>query len=133
MQMELLWKRLRARLVGSGDACLVGEAVMTSAGKERLAATYKHVIHTPPPLYGHHDKDSPPEDALRACYANSLCLTENHDRIATPILGAGCRGFPLQDALDVAAESSIAWCRDGSSNKPQRMRLGRWKLNGPTN
>jgi O-acetyl-ADP-ribose deacetylase (regulator of RNase III) len=120
LQMELLRKRLQARFIRPRDACPVGEAVMTSAGSERLALTYNHVIHTAPPFYRHTDDKENPECALRACYANSLRLAENHDRIATPILGAGCRGFPMDVAFDIAAESSVAWCRDGSNHTKQQ-------------
>jgi hypothetical protein len=30
-------------------------------------------------------------------------------RIAVPLLGAGCRGFPTDVALDVAAKESVFW------------------------
>jgi O-acetyl-ADP-ribose deacetylase (regulator of RNase III) len=131
LQTELLWKRLQTRLFRRDDeTCPVSEAVMTSAGKERLALTYDHVIHTAPPFYRHNTDKVNPEDALQQCYASSLRLAKNHDRIATPVLGAGCRGFPMDVAFDIAAESSVAWCRgrDGSngiiSNKQQILAFG---------
>jgi O-acetyl-ADP-ribose deacetylase (regulator of RNase III) len=75
------------------------------------------------------DLEKTPESLLRQCYLTSLELAEaiaaqtaatrgkvttDQDlpivvRVACPLLGAGCRGFPLEVALSVAAASAAEW------------------------
>ena len=43
-------------------------------------------------------------------YKNSNCASASKDRrVAVPLLGAGCRGFPTSIALDIAANESLSW------------------------
>jgi O-acetyl-ADP-ribose deacetylase (regulator of RNase III) len=112
LQAALQWYRLRA--VGA-EACPIGSAVRTTAGSgSKLSEAYETVIHTPPPFY-HYPPDShnkSPAELLSQCYASALDQLEpSETRIATPLLGAGCRGFPLDVALAVAAEATVQWCR----------------------
>ena len=74
---------------------------------------------------------------LRQCYGNSLntVATSAHNlyepshslhlpgqseylvRVACPLIGAGCRGFPLEVAISVAANSASKWLHHGHSDK----------------
>lgn len=44
--------------------------------------------------------------------------------MAVPLLGAGCRGFPLEVALNIAAQESARWIKtdegDGKENTGNR-------------
>lgn len=43
-------------------------------------------------------------------YNNSICdAVSGSRRVAVPLLGAGCRGFPTLIALDIAANESLSW------------------------
>jgi O-acetyl-ADP-ribose deacetylase (regulator of RNase III) len=81
-------------------------------------------------------KKTPEWLLLRQCYQTSLELAEaiaaqtaatrckgatDQDvpvvvRVACPLLGAGCRGFPLEVALSVAAASAVEWLQTTSKN-----------------
>lgn len=81
----------------------------------------------------------PEEYFLGQCYANSFQLAQeelpsssskrgrreqyNHDanniRLATPLLGAGCRGFPLSVAMSVACTSTLDWLSTASAKAQQ--------------
>ena len=110
--------------------CPVGCAVSTPPGGKRLAMEYDRIVHTVPPFYEHpngqeeeEEEDDDPNLALLSnCYRNSLRLCEQFTqqdssnstsssslRIACPLLGAGGRGFPLQEAVMVAAKESLRW------------------------
>eukprot|EP00559_Dactyliosolen_fragilissimus_P002519 CAMPEP_0184867332 /NCGR_PEP_ID=MMETSP0580-20130426/26098_1 /TAXON_ID=1118495 /ORGANISM="Dactyliosolen fragilissimus" /LENGTH=146 /DNA_ID=CAMNT_0027367555 /DNA_START=284 /DNA_END=721 /DNA_ORIENTATION=+ len=98
-----------------GEKCPVGSAVATPAGG-RLSDEYDAIIHTSPPFFKHHDDA---EKFLHICYRKSLQTAfdeanlfregNNSLRVALPLLGAGCRGFPIGKALKVAAHESVRW------------------------
>lgn len=90
------WKRRWFRK----EPCPVGEAVATTGGD----LGYSRVIHTTPPFY--RDDDAVP--MLRQCYRSALRLV-NEERVACPLIEAGCRGFPEGFALDTAAIAAKEW------------------------
>jgi O-acetyl-ADP-ribose deacetylase (regulator of RNase III) len=112
-----------------GNKCPEGTAVMTGPGNQELAQQYDHIIHTVPPFYHHYD-DGDADDCLRSCYQESLQLaltslgqggdssspSSSTLRIASPLLGAGCRGFPLHVTIDIAATEAIDWMTKSDSS-----------------
>ena len=98
--------------------CPEGNAVVTSAPGE---LEFDNLIHTVPPFYNQTDNS-----LLRDCYTNSLTKAveilkqgneNNCIRVACPLLGAGCRGFPQEEAIHVAAEAAIEWKHQGTSSQ----------------
>ncbi len=110
-----------------------GQALATPAvGNLATSTDFRYIVHTVPPFF-----DQTDNSLLAACYRNSLELAStlaqtalntsgrrdvhgqgdsvlldcdhNQVRVACPLLGAGCRGFPLQEAVDVAARSLVDW------------------------
>ena len=53
---------------------------------------------------------------LRALGRGGGAARPANGRVATPLLGAGCRGFPRDAALEVAAECGAAWLRAGPAD-----------------
>ena len=105
LEAECKWKQAMA---GSGDACPVGSAIMThSAG---LHEEYDAIVHTTPPFYKFHGD---PEKFLSRCYQSAFeAAFAEYTRVASPLLGAGARGFPEDVAIHIAAEESLRWCND---------------------
>lgn len=105
LQAECKWKQAMA---GSGEeACPVGSAVITTSGG--LSEEYDAVVHTTPPFFKHHDGD--PEEYLARCYQSAFETSfQKYNRVATPLIGAGARGFPEDVAVRIAAEQSLLWC-----------------------
>ena len=103
--------------------CPIGTAVRTTAGRDKLGQAYKAIIHTAPPFYRQHSFDNPQDDddpalLLHQCYTSALNQLQPTDgRVATPILGAGCRGFPLDEALSIGIASTRAWCEERSNQE----------------
>jgi O-acetyl-ADP-ribose deacetylase (regulator of RNase III) len=101
-----------------GKTCAEGQAVLTEAGGQELAEQYPHILHTVPPFYNQTDNF-----LLNDSYRNSLNLLSkefpNVDslRVACPLLGAGCRGFPEDEAIEVAAKTLVDYYSAQSSNK----------------
>lgn len=91
--------------------CPTGMSVATIQGEEALLKCYDQIIHTTPPFYKSNDQRS--NDLLRECYHSSLQLAFRYDhvKVACPLIGAGARGFPLEEALIVAATESTAWIK----------------------
>lgn len=80
--------------------CLVGEAVITTAGD--LQADY--VIHTVGPIWnGGHMQE---RQLLANCYRNSLLLAvqNNVKAIAFPNISTGVYHFPKKEAAEIAVE-----------------------------
>uniref|UniRef100_A0A7S4MVC6 Macro domain-containing protein n=1 Tax=Odontella aurita TaxID=265563 RepID=A0A7S4MVC6_9STRA len=100
----------------------IERAVATSPGwGSELSKEYECVVHTVPPFY-HHSPDVNPEEGLSSCYKEALPLgfregakkagllhVSDVIRVASPLIGAGCRGFPGRVAIKVAAEESVRW------------------------
>lgn len=103
--------RFKQAMAGGGEACPVGQVVLTSAGG--LKPAYEVIVHTTPPFFKH---DSDPTNNLRSCYKNSLqaAFTRKHSRVACPLLGAGARGFAEPSAVDVAIEMTKQWTTEDS-------------------
>ena len=119
------------RINSNGDKCPVGKSVMTPSGGQELQREYDAIAHTVPPFYDYHSTD--PNVALAGCYRDALrvceenvdrsdsdCINQKTLRIACPLLGAGGRGFPIENAIVVAAEESVRWldkveCEDNRS------------------
>lgn len=109
LKAALSWHRL------SAGGCPVGQAVQTTAGNDQLGKAYDSVIHTVPPFYNHpDDPDDDPSQLLANCYKNALNLVaaKGTPRVATALIGAGCRGFPFDEALSIAAKATVEWCQD---------------------
>lgn len=109
LNAECSWKRITSK---GGEACPIGTSVETSAGSGKLSQDYDRVIHTTPPFYRH---DENPIEMLAKCYESSLsCAFSGRPggiRVASPLLGAGARGFPSDVAMRIAAESCSKWRR----------------------
>lgn len=93
----------------NGERCSVGEARLTRPGGDKLAREYDYIVHTVPPFFDHYEGD--PMDALYLSYKNSIelskkCADENNLRLATVLIGAGCRGFPIDNAIEAATKVS---------------------------
>jgi len=126
LQAELQWKRLTC--ADQEQLCPIGTAVTTTAAGA-LSEQYDSIIHTTPPFYQHHhhdddvhDHDHPETHLLARCYESALSQAlypsgaklhhhqqPKHHILATPLLGAGCRGFPIASACSVAAEAVVPW------------------------
>ena len=108
LKMALKWHQLSGK-----DACPIGTAVRTTAGKDKLREAYDSIIHTVPPFYNHPDTpNDDPLELLHQCYMNALGKLEPSDaRVAAPLLGAGCRGFPMDEAMSVATRATKEWCQ----------------------
>lgn len=105
LQAECKLKRIMAR---GDNVCPVGSAVMTASGG--LQDEYAAIVHTTPPFYKFHDE---PEEFLSQCYQAAFKMASaKYSRVATPLLGAGARGFPEDVAIRIAAEESLRWCQD---------------------
>jgi O-acetyl-ADP-ribose deacetylase (regulator of RNase III) len=116
----------------NNEACPVGAAIRTSAGNGALSEQYHQIVHTTPPFYkynDHHPTDSV-QQLLSSCYQNSFQLAFSppwssrqfvwqfvatpppppvDTIVAVPLLGAGARGFPVDIAGQIAAESIVSW------------------------
>ena len=95
--------------------CPVGQAVKTVHGSAELKKSFDIIIHTSPPFFKYHNDSI---EMLRQCYKSSIlhAFSESVTRkVAIPLIGAGCRGFPLATALNVAASESTLW-KDSESS-----------------
>jgi len=121
LRLECAMLRLKLRIWGEQEeVCPVGSAVATSAGN---LDHYERIVHTTPPFY-YSDNLGPTtadiQSKLLLCYQKAWKLgfsgspTSTSRRIATPLLGAGCRGFPLDVALSVAVQASAEWLCNSS-------------------
>ena len=121
-----------------------GMAISTpTVGSElRKASGYDLLVHTVPPFvdqdYRHDDETTSTttgeEDnaeeivdynnfLLAECYLNSLRMaaavssSSSVLKIACPLLGAGCRGFPTERAIQVAASTTTRWMTGNSTSE----------------
>lgn len=79
-----------------------GEAVVTPA----FQLPNKKVIHCLGPVYG---RDEPAAQLLKNCYINALRLAEEEElqSIVFPALSTGAFGYPFEEAMKLAVESTI--------------------------
>jgi O-acetyl-ADP-ribose deacetylase (regulator of RNase III) len=114
--------RCMSLLAKNGEACPIGEAVITSAGNGDLSDTFQKIVHTTPPFFNFHES---PKAALRSCYEKALRLSfKEARRVATPLLGAGARGFPEEVAINIAATTSAEWCSQQDSIEEAKLLFG---------
>ena len=90
--------------------CPTGEARIT--GGYSLPA--RHVIHTVGPVYSGKPQDS---RLLTNCYLNSLTLAveNNLATIAFPAISCGVYGYPIEDACNIAVQTSYAFLKRNPS------------------
>lgn len=113
LQAECKLKRVMA---GGDDVCPVGSAVMTTSGG--LSEEYAAIVHSTPPFYNF---DEEPEHYLSKCYQSAFeTAFPSHNRVATPLLGAGARGFPKDVAIRIAAEESLRSCAQAEEQADTR-------------
>ena len=101
-----------------------GQAISTKAvGKLAKETPYSRIMHAVPPFFKHEHNTGIPdnittEEVLATTYHSALDVAaeigdsgNSKDdgilRVATPLLGAGCRGFPVDVAIDVAAKALL--------------------------
>jgi O-acetyl-ADP-ribose deacetylase (regulator of RNase III) len=90
------------------EKCPVGHAVATGPGGSDLQRHFDWIVHTVPPFYHHYPN---PEQFLLDCYHNAFAVAfEKGSQVCSPLLGAGCRGFPVEIATNLAAKASMRWC-----------------------
>ncbi|MBC7828092.1 MAG: O-acetyl-ADP-ribose deacetylase [Chitinophagaceae bacterium] len=133
---SILEECLEIRIKQGG--CLVGEAVLTTAGN--LPA--KYVIHTVGPVWQGGENDE--KILLGNCYRNSLLLAVQHNvkTIAFPNISTGIYHFPKEQAagiafnevkkfisLDRAIESVIFVCFDDENYSIYQKLLATGKSN----
>lgn len=102
-------RAIRAREGG----CPAGEAKITGAG--RLPCRY--VIHTVGPVWQGGGQGE--EQLLAACYQNSLALAAQKgcSSVAFPLISAGAYGYPKQQALRVAVDTTRAFLQDAGPDE----------------
>jgi O-acetyl-ADP-ribose deacetylase (regulator of RNase III) len=109
-------------------------AVITTAGGKELKLENDNIVHTPPLITQEIQQLALDEEAwacelLLSCYRHSFDMafgSNNHyrasaqshwtrrkkspyERVAVPLLGAGCRDFPIPVAIEAAAQASTSW------------------------
>lgn len=84
-----------------------GQAVITNA----FNLPNDYVIHCLGPIFG---VDRPSDQLLANCYQNALSLAEQYhiDSVAFPAISAGAFGYPLQEAAQVAIDSTLQALKD---------------------
>jgi O-acetyl-ADP-ribose deacetylase (regulator of RNase III) len=95
---------------GSDVRCPIGDAVRTGA-PGGLKALFGAIVHTVPPFFARTAAQPAPEwrSALRRCWLRALDVAEPSASIAAPLLGAGARGAPTEEAASVAADAAAEW------------------------
>jgi O-acetyl-ADP-ribose deacetylase (regulator of RNase III) len=131
---------MRVKEVSPGVRCPIGNAVCTPPGGRRLCELYKAVVHTVPPFYQQYSKEDA-EELLLSAYRNAFAQAWLHHTdtaptggwrwawgwvgsekrgaekpgnvraCATPLLGAGARGAPIEAAVRVAVIAAAEWIR----------------------
>jgi O-acetyl-ADP-ribose deacetylase (regulator of RNase III) len=87
------------------------------------------IVHTVPPFYDKTD-DKTSSMLLKKCYWNSLNVVHQQQwsgqqdlRVACPLLGAGCRGFPVDLAMLSAVEALTTYPVPKDSKKTHGLSL----------
>jgi len=103
----------RSRIVRERGPLEPGDATMTPA-TGRLRETCRFVVHAVAPYYSSHSTWTV---QLERAYAAALDLSlsssssSSPSSAALPLLGAGARGAPVDEAAAVAARALVSFCR----------------------
>ena len=135
----------RVAEVQPGVRCKTGSAVCTPPAGQRLGQLYQKIVHTVPPFYKQYAQ-AEAEELLLRCYLAAFqqvwapWRAAHSGRIrlegwwaarpkahgeaasspwacATPLLGAGTRGVPLDAALRIAASAAALWVHKGGNSR----------------
>ncbi len=89
------------------NGCNTGEAKITKGYKLKAG----HVIHTVGPVYLGRVED---KEMLISCYWNSLNLAKDNNihSIAFPAISTGVYGYPLEEAVPIAAATVKKWLEE---------------------
>jgi len=91
--------------------CKPGEAKLTRG----YALPARFVIHTVGPIWAGGNRGE--EGVLASCYRNSLRLAVEHglETIAFPAISCGAYGYPIDEAAEIAVESSALFLRSNNT------------------
>lgn len=90
-----------------GVRCAIGDAVVTEAYGD-LCAHFAFIVHTVPPMYQAKDWAQSLARCWRTAIAQAFTCSEDRLVVAAPLLGAGARGAPVEEAAQVAVEALAA-------------------------
>jgi O-acetyl-ADP-ribose deacetylase (regulator of RNase III) len=124
-QLRAMLRKLPTR--GQATRCAAGSAVRTAAAGA-LVQNYRELVHACPPSYVPQDSPddrsaleagtepgSEPHALLSDCYACAFDITWRRGdqpeivSLASALLGAGSRGFPVDEAIQALAEAVHCW------------------------
>jgi len=105
------------RLIGreSTDPVVLSTGNAIATGSHGLSDKFSRLIHVAPPFYSDIDSDI----SLLRCYSSAFEEAKRGGKeggILTPLVGAGVRGFPVEEAVSiflravVKAEIDVAVC-----------------------
>ena len=107
-----------------GVRCAIGSAVMTPSFSE-LSGMYGALIHAPPPTYRLLQHSDWSEQLQRTYHsAFRMAALSGLTTLAVPLLGAGARGAPMAEAIDVAATATMSWTSDLAEPSALTVRFG---------
>ena len=109
-----------------GHRCEAGAAVATDAFGELRAAGFSHIIHAVAPHFEPTCTDAHSTSLLERAYGAALRVAERRSaaNVAAPLLGAGARGTPLDEAARAAARALANWRAAEPSLTPRRLAFG---------
>ncbi|CAK9115695.1 unnamed protein product [Durusdinium trenchii] len=95
--------------VSPGVKCPIGEAVITDA-TEGLKDFFEHIVHAAPPMYTSTDWEHKLSRCWKAALEKAWSLGLGTSlKVASPLLGAGACGAPVEEAAQVAARAFVKW------------------------
>lgn len=90
-----------------GIRCAVGNSVVTEAYGD-LCTHFAFIVHTVPPMYQAKDWAQSLSSCWQTAIAQAFTRREGRLVVAAPLLGAGARGAPVEEAAQVAVEALTA-------------------------
>lgn len=98
-------------ILAANGPCSVGNAVITSAGKLKA----KHIVHVLGPSFRDGDETAAAR-LLALAYENSLKLASDAKAyvIAFPSISTGSKGYPVEQAADIALSTIVNYSRRSS-------------------
>lgn len=138
---------LETRPNGEQVRCRVGDAVVTSVSEEPASEGHSQlpfdaIVHTVAPFWPRGKQQNDPvaradwESMLLRCYWSSFAAavdfaraTASHDEgivhlaIATPVLGSGARGAPLESAARVLSQAAVQYFGSNASSCTEAVRV----------